>query len=97
MAETLQPAQTRRRQVTGIVTSRSGDKTIKVTCSYKSPHPMYKKEIKRQTVLHVHDEQNACKIGDKVDVVETRPLSKLKRWRVVRVVEAAPLVVQANV
>ena len=97
MAETTQPTRTNRKQVTGIVSRRSGDKTIKVTCSYKIPHPMYHKEIKRQTVLHVHDEKNECKVGDKVEVVETRPLSRLKRWRVVRVVEAAPEVAQANV
>jgi small subunit ribosomal protein S17 len=97
MAEPIQSPRTNRKLVTGVVTSRSGDKTIKVTCSYKIPHPIYKKEIKRQTVLHVHDEKNECKVGDKVDVVETRPLSKLKRWRVVRVVEAAPVIVQANV
>jgi small subunit ribosomal protein S17 len=97
MAETLQSPRTARKQISGVVTSRSGDKTIKVTCSYKIPHPMYRKEIRRETVLHVHDEQNACKVGDKVEIVETRPLSKLKRWRVVRVTEAAPLVVQANV
>ncbi len=79
-----------RKDLIGIVSSRSGDKTIKVTYFYKIPHPLYKKEIKRKTVLHAHDENNECKVGDKVEVMETRPLSKLKRWRVVRVVETAP-------
>ncbi|MEM0967525.1 MAG: 30S ribosomal protein S17 [Verrucomicrobiota bacterium] len=79
-----------RKDLIGVVSSRSGEKTIKVTYFYKIPHPLYKKEIKRKTVLHVHDEKNECKVGDKVEVMETRPLSKLKRWRVVRVVEAAP-------
>ncbi len=79
-----------RKDLIGVVSSRSGDKTIKVTYFYKIPHPLYKKEIKRKTVLHVHDDANECKVGDKVEVMETRPLSKLKRWRVVRVVEAAP-------
>lgn len=79
-----------RKQVTGVVTSRSGDKTIKVTFFYKTPHPLYRKEIKRKTVLNVHDEQNACGLGDRVEIMETRPLSKSKRWRVVRVLETAP-------
>jgi small subunit ribosomal protein S17 len=90
MSETQPTDRGSRKYVTGIVTSRSGDKTIKVTYFYKIPHPIYKKEIKRKTVLHVHDEQNTCKIGDKVELMETRPISKLKRWRVVRVIEAAP-------
>lgn len=79
-----------RKSLIGEVTSRSGDKTIKVTYFYKIPHPLYKKEIKRKTVLHAHDEKNECGIGDKVEIMETRPISKLKRWRVTRVVEVAP-------
>ena len=81
-----------RKDLIGVVSSISGEKTIKVTYFYKIPHPLYQKEIKRKTVLHVHDDKNECKVGDKVEVMETRPLSKLKRWRVVRVVEAAPTV-----
>ena len=53
------------------------------------PHAKYQKVINRQTVVHVHDEKNEAKVGDKVEVMETRPLSRLKRWRLVRVVEAA--------
>lgn len=79
-----------RKQVTGVVTSRSGDKTIKVTFSYKTPHPLYRKEIKRKTVLNVHDGKNECGLGDRVEIMETRPLSKNKRWRVVRILETAP-------
>jgi small subunit ribosomal protein S17 len=79
-----------RKNLIGTVTSRSGDKTIKVTYFYKIPHPLYKKEIKRKTVLHVHDANNECGLGDKVEIMETRPLSKLKRWRVTRVIEVAP-------
>ncbi len=79
-----------RKTVIGVVTSRSGDKSIKVTYFYKRPHPLYQKEVRRRTVLHAHDEKNECKVGDKVELMETRPISKLKRWRVVRVVEAAP-------
>ena len=73
----------------GFVTSRSGDKSVKVTIAYKTPHPLYHKVVNRQTVLHVHDEKNETKVGDKVEVMETRPLSRLKRWRVVSVLQAA--------
>ena len=88
---------TARKSHVGEVTSRMGDKSIKVTYFFKVPHPQYGKEVKRKTVLHAHDEKNECKVGDTVEVSETRPLSKLKRWRVVRVVEAAKIVGQANV
>jgi len=80
-----------RKDLIGEVTSRSGDKSIKVTYSYKIPHPLYSKEIKRKTVVHVHDEKNECNIGDRVEIMETRPISKLKCFRVVRVLEAAPI------
>ncbi len=80
----------RRKNIVGVVTSKSGDKTIKVTFFYKIPHPRYKKEIKRKTVVHVHDEENICNIGDKVEIMETRPLSKSKRFRLVKVLENAP-------
>jgi small subunit ribosomal protein S17 len=73
----------------GFVSSRSGDKSIKVTVAYKTPHPLYQKVVKRQTILHVHDEKNETKIGDQVKVVETRPLSRLKRWRVVEILHQA--------
>lgn len=79
-----------RKSLTGTVTSRSGDKTIKVTYFYKIPHPLYKKEIRRKTVVHAHDDSNECGLGDKVEIMETRPISKLKRWRVTRVLEVAP-------
>jgi small subunit ribosomal protein S17 len=79
-----------RKVLIGTVTNRSGDKTIKVTYFYKIPHPLYKKEIRRKTVVHAHDEKNECGLGDRVEIMETRPLSKLKRWRVTRVIEVAP-------
>ncbi len=79
----------KRRTQVGHVSSRSGDKSVKVTVAYKSPHPLYHKIINRQTVLHVHDEKNETKVGDKVEVMETRPLSRLKRWRIVSVLEKA--------
>lgn len=81
----------RRKSIVGIVTSKSGDKTVKVTFFYKIPHPRYKKEIKRKTVVHVHDEGNVCNIGDRVEIMETRPLSKLKRFRLVKVLESTPV------
>jgi small subunit ribosomal protein S17 len=79
---------TRKTQI-GFVSSRSGDKSVKVTLDYKTPHPLYQKVVKRQTVLHVHDEKNETKIGDKVEVMETRPISRMKRWRVVSVLQKA--------
>ena len=78
-----------RKTIIGFVTSRSGDKSIKVTIPYKAPHPLYHKVVNRQTVLHVHDEKNETKVGDKVEVMETRPLSRLKRWRVVSIIQKA--------
>jgi small subunit ribosomal protein S17 len=83
------PARNSRKTLVGNVTSRSGDKSIKVTVPFKVPHPRYKKVINRKTVVHVHDEANDTKIGDKVEIMETRPISRLKRWRVVNVLERA--------
>ena len=74
-----------RKSLVGEVTSKMGDKSIKVTYFYKTPHPVYGKEVKRKTVLHVHDEKNEAKVGDKVEISETRPLSKLKRWELIEV------------
>ncbi len=78
-----------RKTLIGTVSSRSGDKSVKVTVPYKIPHPRYQKVINRKTVVHVHDEANETKLGDKVEIMETRPISRLKRWRVIRVIEAA--------
>lgn len=78
-----------RKTVSGLVSSRSGDKSIKVTIPYKTPHPLYHKVVNRQTVLHAHDEKNETNVGDKVELMETRPLSRLKRWRVVRIITKA--------
>jgi small subunit ribosomal protein S17 len=79
----------KRKIFVGFVTSRMGEKSIKVTVHYRTPHAKYQKVINRQTVVHAHDEKNEAKVGDQVEVMETRPLSRLKRWRLVRVVEAA--------
>jgi small subunit ribosomal protein S17 len=78
-----------RKTLIGFVTSRSGDKSVKVTIPYKTPHPLYHKVINRKTVVHAHDEKNESKVGDKVEIMETRPLSRLKRWRLIAIVEKA--------
>jgi len=70
-----------------VVVSKSGDKSITVQIDYKIKHPIYGKYIKRRTKLGVHDESNQAGIGDKVDIVECRPISKTKSWRLVKVVE----------
>jgi small subunit ribosomal protein S17 len=89
MSSSATGARSARKTQVGFVTSRSGDKSVKVTIAYKTPHPLYHKVVNRQTVLHVHDEKNETKLGDKVEVMETRPLSRLKRWRIVSVIQAA--------
>jgi small subunit ribosomal protein S17 len=90
----MSESRSNRKTLTALVASRTGDKSIKVNFQYTVPHPVYGKEVKRRTVLHAHDEKNECKPGDRVEIMETRPLSKLKRWRVIRVVEAAKIVAQ---
>ncbi len=80
-----------RKELIGVVRSKTGEKSLKVVYEYKIPHPLYKKEIRRKTTVHVHDEQNQCSVGDKVRIMSTRPLSKLKRWRVVELIEKAPV------
>lgn len=79
-----------RKTIIGVVSSISGQKSVKVVIDYKKQHPLYRKEVSRQTVLHAHDEESKCRVGDKVEVMQTRPISRLKRWRVIRVVAAAP-------
>jgi small subunit ribosomal protein S17 len=79
----------RRQERQGKVVSATADKTIVVRVDVVKLHPMYKKVVKRSTKLHAHDEENEAKVGDIVRLVETRPLSKLKRWRLQEVVEAA--------
>ncbi len=73
----------------GLVVSDKMDKTIVVTVEQKVKHPLYKKYITRTTKLKVHDENNECGIGDKVEVMETRHLSKDKYWRLVNIIEKA--------
>ena len=73
----------------GIVTSDKMDKTIVVSIVDNVKHPLYGKIVKRTYKLKAHDENNDCKIGDRVKVMETRPLSKAKRWRLVEIIEKA--------
>ena len=71
----------------GIVVSDKMDKTIVVAIQDNVKHPIYGKIIKRTLKVHAHDETNTCGIGDKVEIMETRPLSKTKRWRLVEIIE----------
>lgn len=78
-----------RKTRTGIVTSNKMDKTVTVAVERKVKHPIYGKFVKKTTKFHAHDEKNECTVGDIVRIMETRPLSKTKRWRLVEVVEKA--------
>ena len=71
----------------GVVTSNKMEKTITVAVDRKVKHPIYGKFVKKTTKFHAHDDKNECSIGDVVKIMETRPLSKTKRWRLVEVVE----------
>ena len=73
----------------GVVISSKMDKTVSVAIERKVPHPIYKKYYKKTTKLMAHDEKNVCQVGDKVKIMETRPLSLRKRWRLVEIVEKA--------
>ena len=80
----------KRRVAIGVVTSDKMNKTRRVEIPRLAKHQRYGKYIKRRTVCHVHDEQNESRLGDTVEIMETRPLSKLKHWRLVRIVTKAP-------
>ena len=73
----------------GMVVSDKMDKTVVVAIADNVKHPTYGKIIKRTTKIHAHDEANECGVGDKVQVMETRPLSRTKRWRIVQIIEKA--------
>ena len=81
-----------RKERIGVVVSNKMDKTITVLVERTEKHPLYGKFIRRSTKLHAHDENNECQIGDLVKVVETRPYSKSKTWKLVQVVEKAAAV-----
>jgi len=85
MAET----KTNKKVRTGFVTSDKMDKTVTVAVERKTQHPMYKRVIKTTKKFKAHDEENQCNEGDKVRIIETRPLSKDKRWRVLEIIKKA--------
>ena len=78
-----------RKQRIGVVTSNKMDKTISVSVERKLRHPIYGKFVKKTKKFMAHDENNECRVGDVVRIMETRPLSKLKRWRMIEIVERA--------
>jgi small subunit ribosomal protein S17 len=79
----------RRQERRGVVVSSAMDKTIVVKVDTVKAHPRYKKVVRRSAKFHAHDEQNTAKVGDLVRIVETKPLSKMKNWRLAEVLEAA--------
>lgn len=78
-----------RKTTIGVVVSDKMDKTVVVAVADKVRHPLYKKIVKRTVKFKAHDENNSCGVGDKVEIMETRPLSKDKNWRVVNILEKA--------
>jgi small subunit ribosomal protein S17 len=76
-----------RKERTGVVFSNKMDKTITVAVKWKEKHPIYGKFVNKTKKYHAHDEKNDCNIGDTVRIMETRPLSKLKRWRLTEIIE----------
>ena len=78
-----------RNERAGVVTSNKMDKTITVAVKWKEKHPIYGKFVNKTKKYHAHDEKNECNIGDTVKIMETRPLSKTKRWRLVQIIERA--------
>lgn len=79
----------RRKVRTGVVVSAARDKTVTVEVASVARHPVYQKTVRTSRKLHAHDEENTARVGDTVRVMETRPMSKTKRWRLVEVVERA--------
>ena len=88
-APTVARLVTRRKTEIGVVTTDKMTKTRRVEIEYLVPHPKYGKFLKNRTICHAHDETNDTRVGDIVEIMETRPLSKLKRWRIVRIVRPA--------
>ncbi len=87
MEATQQIERNLRKTRIGVVSSNKMDKTITVKVERKIKHPLYGKFLKKTTSFHAHDEKNECSIGDTVKIMESRPLSKTKRWRLVEIVE----------
>ncbi|MBO7428400.1 MAG: 30S ribosomal protein S17 [Paludibacteraceae bacterium] len=78
-----------RKERQGVVSSNKMDKTITVAVKWKEKHPIYQKFVNKTKKYHAHDENNVCNVGDFVRIMETRPLSKTKRWRLVEIIERA--------
>ena len=78
-----------RKERIGVVFSNKMEKSVTVTVKWKEKHPIYGKFVSKTKKFHAHDEKNDCNIGDTVRIMETRPLSKTKRWRVVEIIERA--------
>jgi len=89
MAENEVVIRGRRKVRVGTVVSDRMDKTVVVAVERMMRHPLYGKTVKRTKKFHAHDENNECRVGDVVEIMETRPLSKTKRWRVARVIQKA--------
>lgn len=86
---TVDQDRARRKTRTGTVVSDKADKTVVVTVERRYAHPLYGKQVTRTKKYHAHDENNEYHVGDSVRIMETRPLSKLKRWRVIELIERA--------
>jgi small subunit ribosomal protein S17 len=89
VADQAQDERGRRKTRVGVVVSDKGDKTVVVKVERRFAHPLYGKQVTRSKKYHAHDEQNEYHVGDTVRITETRPLSKLKRWRVSELIERA--------
>jgi small subunit ribosomal protein S17 len=81
--------QSNRNRKIGVVVSKSGDKSVVVKVDRIMRHPKFHRVVRHTKKYMVHDEGNVCKVGDKIEIIESRPISKSKRWRLVRVVEAS--------
>mgnify|MGYP006277319473 CR=1 FL=1 len=89
MAETSENKQSTRKERIGTVVSDQSDKTIVIRVDRRMQHPLYKKVVIRSRKYHAHDEHNDARVGDKVRIAETRPLSKMKRWELTEVLQRA--------
>lgn len=87
MTEVETQARPRRKQLVGRVVSDKMNKTVVVAVDYLRPHPLYRKTVRKTSKFYAHDERNEARIGDTVRIEETRPLSKLKRWRVIQILQ----------
>ena len=88
MAESEQNKRGNRKERRGTVVSRSGDKSVVVVVEQRKRHPLYEKVIRQSKRYHVHDADNRAQVGDKVTIVECRPMSRTKRWRVKEIIES---------